>query len=852
MAYKDLDRKQFEYLLSLGTNDVELRRFYTDCRRQLIYLGGKVQNLPHGFKARVQTLGKLPSSTDEVVRAWFAKHVTMVDPEDPEVVIGTYRRFEEIDEKIPEDLARRFARSTLVHIFSEEPPQSLLDFLRSPMGDQVNGAEESDENTDDHSNANPVLEYPPGLPQVLVDLVEGNDADEDLDGLPPELATFISGLQSAYTGKTREARSLLDDISKESALRSLLENYVKEKEATHGYKNKQLYGIKIIDLELFNGFFDYHQDEVLACCTNANNPKAVFVHPMAIIKEGKTQLLTDEKRQEIFPESGDVIAFAGHGRPHQPSRGEIGVWQVEEHSTDKATRFHLKSRRRTVFELRSVPFFSSDYDSVREFLIEYTEKSGGDSLQFPLFRLKDGLIIGARGERPDFSNKEAFDSGLLCWDSLEAIHLEGRLFVLGPLPKELRIYDCASLASTARKLFKRYLGSGDSDGAITKSQIRNLTERLRVQDFSVDDSRIQRMKANLERIAEQQDAFEVVVDEIFKHPNISQRIEQLIRQETERQLEQKSNLQADIERLQKERGEWKERIRKQSEEFRKLPNKVSKAVRVAFEKARDDGMATLAELAIFQAFSAPSQNNHSVNEDHTSRQNPLVNPTVRHLKQAESDPVSVLRAFGVPAKQATALALTGEAVFRAGLMLCVRGVAARPVVEGWAKAIGHRGVLIDSTVGLIDDSIVRDLLAKGPTPEVVALLDANLSALDIYAKPLSDRVIQRTANPSSEQEPAIFLSIADGVGSLPLPRVFERISVLVDLDAYCNFRRESDLGDLMSEVTDPEDGILYERLWRPSADRLCAQIEGLEPENCALVLPVLAMKCSQQRQEGQG
>jgi hypothetical protein len=320
---------------------------------------------------------------------------------------------------------------------------------------------------------------------------------------------------------------------------------------------------------------------------------------------------------------------------------------------------------------------------------------------------------------------------------------------------------------------------------------------------------------------------------------VKQRINQLVELEATKQLEQKNSLQADIARLQKERDDWDMRIHKKREEIRKLPEGIAKAVKVAFEKARADGLSLLAEVALFQALSVPAQIQSTLGEARVGRKDSHVQPTVRNLEPTDGDAGTILRALGVPAKSATAFVLFSETARQAGLMVCVRGVAARLAVEGLAKAIAQHGILIDSTVGLIDDSDMRDALARVPAIDVLALLDANLSALDIYARPLSDLVLARLAESNIKPQLAIFLALADGVGALPLPKTFERISVLIDLDKRYGFRGESELDELMSEATNPDDGILYKSIWRPAADRLCMQIKKLEPEQQALVLSVL-------------
>ena len=142
MSYLGIDQTRFSYLLSWGTDELELSKFFTDCRLQLIHHGAKVQNLPHGHRNRIRTIAaELPRTTDNVVQSWFSKHVTMVDPEEAEAVIGVFRRYEEVSGELPEDDRRRYARSCLVHLFSKQLPPSILEFLKTP----INGASEDEE-----------------------------------------------------------------------------------------------------------------------------------------------------------------------------------------------------------------------------------------------------------------------------------------------------------------------------------------------------------------------------------------------------------------------------------------------------------------------------------------------------------------------------------------------------------------------------------------------------------------------------------------------------------------------------------------------------------------------------------
>ncbi|SRR6266567_1946929 len=829
MTYRAIDKRRFTYLLSLGTDEFDLKKFFSDSRIQLIQRGGRVQNLPHGEKARIHTLAyELPPSTDEVVRAWFSQHLTMADPESPEVIVETYRLHEEVGEEIDEETARRLARSCLVHLFSESVPPVLLEFLKTSIG----GVEKVDEQPKEPSTEK-VADFR-NFSEVMLDLVQGRDVDRHLDGLPAELATVAVGLHAVAQGRFNEARDALASLPPEASGKAQLDQYIKQQEA-RGMKEPPR-GATVIEPEIFNGTFDFESDEILGYCTKADPPKAVFVHPIAVVRAGVVQLLSPELNRKFFPATGDVMAFAGASYPRQPQRGEVGIWQVEEHQTERATHFHIKGEQRKVYELTAVPFPSTDYDSVREYIKEHAERTASKLLQPPLFVLGDGLVVGPRSERPDLSKDDAFETGLLSWNTVPGLRLEGRLFALAPPMKEQGIYECASISSSIRKLLRPHIGSGGKSSLwLTKAQLSELVQLLGSGEADLNARRLQRIRAEIERIDQNRDALDALVQEILIHPSVKQQVDELVQQEVGKQVAEKNQIQLEIARLQRERGEWEERIRKQKEEHRKLREDTSKVVRAAFEKARTDGVATLAELAIFQELTGPGA---SRSEGLNRPMSPF-QPTVKELAKSKQDAVSVLRSLGVANQKANAFVAAGELAFAVGLIVCVRGMAARLVVERWAQSIGM-GVLIDATIGLVDDVPLRTVLNGAPRPDVIAVLDANLSALDIYARSISDAAIDSVLKNQESRPTTILLAMNDGVGHLPLPKSFERLSIEIDLDAKYDFG--ADVSDLMLRAFDAEDGLLQTRLWRPAAESLRARLSKLDEQTQGLILPVLTAK----------
>lgn len=828
MTYCSIDRQRFTYLLKLGTDEFELRKFFADNRVQLIQRGAKVQNLPHGHATRIRVIvNELPMSTDEVLRNWFSENLSMSDPETPEKIIETFKLHEEMEESPDETLARRLARSCLVHIFGESPSTALLEFLRSPIGgiEAKTRRDAADAMTLDPPSK-PFLDSEK-LASVLVALIQGQDVDKYLEGLPRDVAGLVAGLQAGAKGRLKEAHDSLEGLSVGSHSHAALKQFLEQQAARPLKANPQ--GAVVMPFETFSGPFEYETDEVLAYCTNAASANAVFVQPMAVLRAGKAQRLTNEARRELFPVNGDVMAFPGQAYPRQPHRGEVGAWRVEEHPTEKATHFHLKVESRKVYEVFNVPFPSTDYDSVREFLKEHAETRGAVQLQQPLFVLRDGLLVGGRAEKPDLAKDDTYEAGLLSWNALAVVALEGRMFCVGPLPKEHGIYECASIGVSIRKLLRPYMGSGKAPVGLTRAQLSELVQFLTSHESDLTPARMQRIRSELGHIGETQEGLEALAQELLAHPLVKERVEHLVREAAQKQNSEKAEIQGDIARLKKERDEWNERIHKQKEEHRSLRENTVKVVRAAFEKARTDSVGTLAELAVFQGLTG------GVNQGagHLAPQ-----PSVREFTKVSTGVAPILQQFGVSPRKASAFAAVGQLAASLGLILCVRGMASRLVVEQWAQTIG-KGILIDANIGLVDDGPLKGYFNGTSQPEVVAILDANLSALDIYARPISDAVMGALVKGGAEPPTAVLFSLTESVGQLPLPRSIEGLSVSLDLDGKYDFDA---IGgeDAIQRAFDPEEGVLTTKLWRPASEKLRKYIADLDDEAQRFILAVLA------------
>lgn len=848
MAYAGIERRRFAQLLEWGADDTELRRFFIDSRNQLIWKGARVQNLPHGKAARIRVLThELPSSTDSVVQRWFSENLTMVSPEPITEAISTLCVYEDVGESVPEDEARRLARSCLVHLFATEPPPELLDYLRPSKSEAPSSHIDprSAAPTSPSAQTDTELTWEAHA-RVLVALVEGKDPDEYLPSLSPSMASFVAGIHAVRAKNREEVQAALETLSEEPTTRKLLADYAERTASSTASSHSGPRGLQIANfLETEDSTaINFDRDEVMAICTKDSPETAVFVRPLAIRSASGTwlSLARSDLRERIFFRSGDVIVRSGRDRSRQPKRGEIGLWRVAQNENSNPsyqTNFHVASDKTTVYDVRNVPFTSSDYDAVREY-IKHEVKQGGPALgRSTLFLLRDELIVGCPPGK-DLSRDEGFEAGLPCWTALSAIRFEGRLLVPGPLP-DGETYECEALASSLRKLL-----ANDRSGAakLTKAQLKSIQETIASGEAKLDAIRAERLRTEIEVIDQHEGATEVLLEAIMAHPKIAARVDHLVQEEVSAILAEKEELRKSIEELKREKGALVEERKRQEREQRTIAPAVAKAIRSAFDKARLDSIETLGQVAVFKALidEAIEYPGHPLNKA-TLASRPL---EIKHSEVAIrsvpdntlSSVADVLQSLGVTPRCAKAYAAVGQLAQACGLILVVDGIAARLAAEGWlATTQGIRQVM-ECRIGMTDDSSVCALLAESPAG--VAMLDANLSPLDVYAKSIIDAVQQRVIGTNNAFNAVVVMSLSRSVAALPLPSTVESISLRVELDRQPQFLSEADAHQRVVEISGTEEQPDWlTRLWKPAARRVQNYLNSMSPEDVSLALSVL-------------
>lgn len=336
----------------------------------------------------------------------------------------------------------------------------------------------------------------------------------------------------------------------------------------------------------------------------------------------------------------------------------------------------------------------------------------------------------------------------------------------------------------------------------------------------------------------------VLLDQVMRDPRIASRVDELVQAKVEELVAKKEQLRKSVEQLERQQSELVESRRQAEKEQKAIAPTVAKAIRAAFDKARGDALATLGQVTVFKALidemverpAMPANTMPAAPERSVAIGSAI---TVR-AADVSSDPViETLRALGVTPKCARAIDAVGKLAHECGLILVVDGLAARIAAESWLSGGAAAGKVLECGVGVTDDSLVRAAMAEAP--EALAVLDANLSPLDVYARPLIDIVQRRLSGTGATGNATkILMSVSGGVAALPLPLVVESISLRVSLDRIPAFIQEGDVAARLEEIATSDQIVgWFARIWKPAGARVLNCLRTMPIDDAAFALSAL-------------
>jgi hypothetical protein len=337
---------------------------------------------------------------------------------------------------------------------------------------------------------------------------------------------------------------------------------------------------------------------VLAASKNILPSGQFFVHIEGVISGDNVIALNESESDFVFPETGDATGYPDVYSGMSPPKGMLAIWRVKYHNAERKTRFLISDFISRVYFVNKVPHASTDHDRVRSWI---QNQYVGRAFVYPVFELSDGLIIKASGDPTEFVNYD-FNTLFNGYLSHEAISWQGQLIVIKPFPAADIKYDCATINSAIKRLFK-VRSEMSRFPVLTKGNLQDLAflASNESDDGLISQSTTRAIKS-IEGIFSARENVEIFFKEILNMPEVVSRINDEIEKV---RAEQKTLLEAgktELAQLAASKQKLLNEIKAANQNVKDQALELTREMRKAFEKASKDGIKTLSEVAVFQSF----------------------------------------------------------------------------------------------------------------------------------------------------------------------------------------------------------------------------------------------------------
>lgn len=345
-------------------------------------------------------------------------------------------------------------------------------------------------------------------------------------------------------------------------------------------------------------FGDAGELPVLGVSTNVLPSGQFFVHMAGAISDEDLIVLTEHESEILFPESGDATGYPDDYFGMSPPRDMLAIWSVKYYNAERKTRFLISDFHSRVYHVYKVPHASTEPDLVRSWIQhEYV----GRTSVYPVFELSDGLIIKAPGDPTEFFNYN-FDTPFNGYESHDAVSWQGKLIVIRPFPAAQIKYDCATINSAIKRLFK-VRSDISSFPVLTKGNLQDLAALASKEsdDSLISQSSIRAINS-IESIFSVRENVEEFFGDILNQPEVVSRLNEEIEKV---RAEQKTLLETgktELKQLAASKQKLLNEIHAANQSVKNEALELTRELKKAFEKAAKDGVKTLSEVAVLQSF----------------------------------------------------------------------------------------------------------------------------------------------------------------------------------------------------------------------------------------------------------
>jgi hypothetical protein len=418
-----------------------------------------------------------------------------------------------------------------------------------------------------------------------------------------------------------------------------------------------------------------------------------------------------------------------------------------------------------------MPHSSVDAHRIRDYITDYARRHLSS---LAVFVSADKLCLMPRVAALQKVLAPDFDWQLDLWNSLDAVELQNGPYVLKlALRPAQESLNCAPLATAARKLLRIY--TERSQAKLSKSSREQLVELIDQDDLRFDEATKVRLKINLE-----------LVGSLLQTQTVKEEVERRTTAEVELKVSERDKTKRELDQLRSQRTQLERRIADLSDEAESKAAAIRTAMQRAFLQARENGVATLASMALFDVF---------LNREGSVAQPPamavaapssdaLPNESLIETLPASGKEVrDVFRRFGVDEFLSDRLAAVLLLARAGGSPILVSGTGASALGIALGTAMSQATCIsVRLALGLIADQHF-ETCPPAYKADVLILRQANVSELSLCARSLLDEVVRRMMSQSDSPPFAIVLIDAGGPAALPWPSDIVESAVAIDLDA---------------------------------------------------------------------
>ncbi len=795
---------------------------YKKTRTLLIRANEKVQNAPRNPKAFTALMKKLKAPGIRIVLAWVAKNIIS----DEEDYTQVFNELMETDKLSRQDITKektiriiKMRRALLVGIANNKVPTEIIEklnnlFLQSNLTSESNNENLSTEEISEEVLINPI--------KLLCEIAlnEGVTNSQKEDG---SLFKFVQGLNFIRNDDLSSLDNIISALDENDIHYSYLYECrakVANKLAINALPKKGL----LIEKEKEYRHEDINIEEVvwLCRCNNIFGSNAYF-NPLGYLKDNALIIVPATDLKELLPTEGRVIAHSDKiGK--LPQENEVSFWNIEHYLTDKSIKVKAKSKitKRDIYEVIEIPYKSSDAENVRYWI----QNECPNLVNKTIFLLEDDILIKPRVIPLDPKNID-FNESLSLWHFLPAYKIAGKTYILGPLPKHDDLYSCEELDSSLRKIIKQSIEQNNFPN-LSKAQIKEFTNTLN-EASNFNKLQIERIKEYLTNTSANVNNIDNIVADLLKlkvvQDGIAAEKEKIIDDFNKGHAEHNKELNALIE----EKKVQEKLIESTKQELTKLSNSLSSTIQSAFIKAKDNGIAILAENALFQALLPHNVSNNKVN---ITDQIHIIN-----VPKIELSSQNLLRSLGLDKKDSRILYTLIKNAIKEGFIISLKGFSSDYFAQSLASELAHDNICaIEIPFGVSESSFIQESIYTAlANNDCFIIKSINRCPANMVAKKLETMIISNWVSGESKSLNCI-VTLADDDSCFTMPDKYKFLGPIIDIDASISENSTHNILDYFIDLkSNPSINNRIPKIWLDKIISLIKVTIENDPDDLSIV-----------------